>query len=209
MLDLSQKYYQLLLHFDIKLPVIERYWQNLSAHYQQTHRHYHQFDHLQAMFEKLSTIQHHIQDIAQLEFAIFYHDVIYQTKNKNQLSNEQQSANYFLQDLQSYLPHDMTQNIVQFILATERHELLCSHPDLPYFLDLDLAILGEKPNIYKQYQQAIRAEYHHIPQLLYYIGRRKVLNHFLKRKRLYFTEVFYQNYEQQARQNIQNELAYF
>jgi hypothetical protein len=49
------------------------------------------------------------------------------------------------------------------ILATQKHELISGVPDLPLFLDLDLAILGAPYGLYRQYSEAIGAEYNWVP----------------------------------------------
>ena len=75
-----------------------------------------------------------------------------------------------------------------------------------YFLDMDLRILGQTDLVYQAYCQQIRLEYQHVAKVLYNFSRKKALKRFLDRKRLYFTERFSTQYEQQARQNIKSEI---
>jgi predicted metal-dependent HD superfamily phosphohydrolase len=79
--------------------------------------------------------------------------------------------------------------------------------DGPWFLDFDLAILGSRPEIYRTYSQAIRREYRWVPKLLYRRGRRQVLESFLQRELLFFTEAMRTRLEDQARANLAEELA--
>jgi len=74
------------------------------------------------------------------------------------------------------------------------------------FLDLDLAVLGTSPSEYDEYAVQIRQEYIHYCWEEYAAGRRAVLNGFLAREWLYFTDHFRQRYEMQARKNLQREL---
>lgn len=45
------------------------------------------------------------------------------------------------------------------------------------------------------------------PNFIYFKGRKVVLNHFLKRDQLYFTQHFHERYEGLARENLQKELT--
>jgi predicted metal-dependent HD superfamily phosphohydrolase len=73
-------------------------------------------------------------------------------------------------------------------------------------LDCDLCILGQEEVKYKIYAQQIRAEYKNVPNFLYQSGRIEVLNKFLARERIFFTDLFFAQFEKQARENIKNEL---
>jgi predicted metal-dependent HD superfamily phosphohydrolase len=74
------------------------------------------------------------------------------------------------------------------------------------FLDFDLGILGAPQEDYDEYAAQIRREYSYYSGEEYRRGRKAVLEKFLDRKRLYFTDYFYELYESQARQNIQREI---
>jgi len=74
------------------------------------------------------------------------------------------------------------------------------------FLDFDLAILGTSKAEYDMYAEQIRREYSHYTEEEYCRGRIAVLQRFSNRKRLYFTDQYYQKYEAIARRNIQGEI---
>jgi hypothetical protein len=59
---------------------------------------------------------------------------------------------------------------------------------------------------YLDYCQKVRKEYSIYPDLLYNLGRRKVLEHFLQMKMIFKTEAFFNRFEQNARQNIGREI---
>lgn len=48
---------------------------------------------------------------------------------------------------------------------------------------------------------------HHVSDIDYQQGRKAVLERFLQRPRLYFSEFFYTKFEQQARANLSQEIA--
>lgn len=182
-------------------------WQNIVTHYQQPHRHYHTLHHIQALLEQFDGIKDQLKQPESVLLAIFYHDVIYQTQDKPAMSNERQSAAYFIAELGGFLPIDLQNRVVELIIATEKHELADTNDsDMAYFLDMDLRILGQTDLVYQAYCQQIRLEYQHVAKVLYNFSRKKALKRFLDRKRLYFTERFSTQYEQQARQNIKSEI---
>lgn len=202
---LRLQYQQLLSCFTIDKKLIEQYWQELCCLYQQTHRFYHNLSHIEALLNLFLHIETQLADKSAVLFAIFYHDCIYHVPKTSQ-SNEQLSADYFYQRFYSWLPDDLAKKVHCFILATEHHQLLIPDNDLAYFLDLDLSILAKEKTIYQNYCQNIQKEYAHIHPLLYKLGRAKMLSQFLLKKRIFYSDYFYQRYEKLAKQNIHREL---
>ena len=74
------------------------------------------------------------------------------------------------------------------------------------FLDLDRSILGTSTEEYDVYSKAIRQEYIHYPWDEYRSGRVSVLQGFLNRERLFFTDHFHAQFENIARENINREI---
>jgi predicted metal-dependent HD superfamily phosphohydrolase len=74
------------------------------------------------------------------------------------------------------------------------------------FLDLDLAILGAPDGLYRQYSEAIRAEYNWVPGPVYRLGRREVLKRFARRPTLFVTAAMAARFEAQARRNLDREI---
>ena len=70
-----------------------------------------------------------------------------------------------------------------------------------------LGILGAPHEAYARYAQQVRAEYSHVPGLLYNRGRADFLAGCLKRERLFFSEVYHDELEAAARANLRWELA--
>ena len=74
------------------------------------------------------------------------------------------------------------------------------------FLDLDLSILGAAEDEYGDYARHIRKEYEQYSWEEYCRGRMEVLELFLGRKRLFFSDYFHEKYEEYAKENIIREI---
>jgi predicted metal-dependent HD superfamily phosphohydrolase len=140
----------------------------------------------------------------EVEFAIWFHDCIYDTHDDK---NEEKSASYAydvahddakMDDIFCLKVHDL-------IIAT-KHTSIPDEHDVKYFLDIDLSILGADSHAYEKYRMNIRKEYRWIDENEYRVGRREVLNKFLNRDNIYLTDHFRGKYEKAARKNIENEL---
>ncbi len=70
------------------------------------------------------------------------------------------------------------------------------------FLDADLSILSSSKKRYKEYTQNVRKEYAFYDDTTYFLGRKKVLEIFLDKERIYESRYFYDKYDRQARVNI-------
>jgi predicted metal-dependent HD superfamily phosphohydrolase len=79
--------------------------------------------------------------------------------------------------------------------------------DLAVLLDLDLSTLAAAPAEYRTCAQAIRREYAQVPDELYRPGRRRILEGFLARGRIYRTDQLHALWEERARANISGEIA--
>lgn len=177
----------------------------LVQNYSDPRRAYHNLSHIQALLRHAESFRHELQNYDAVAFAIWFHDAIYNTKKGD---NEEKSAELAIETLgKLLLPRETITAVEQMILATKKHELLNDSDDLKLFLDFDLSILGTNQEVYQRYSQAIRKEYSWVPYFLYRKGRKKVLESFLKRKRIYFTDSVKALYETQARSNIETELS--
>ncbi len=70
----------------------------------------------------------------------------------------------------------------------------------------DLAILNSIEDRYERYVAGIRKEYAWVPEVEYCKGRANVLEHFLARPKLYWTEAMREECGDQARANLRGEL---
>jgi predicted metal-dependent HD superfamily phosphohydrolase len=201
---LQQQWNQLCAGYESSLWSRNSAFALLQEKYLEKQRAYHNLSHIRALLEHADSFRTELSSYDSVAFAIWFHDAIYHTKRND---NEEKSAALAEEMLgQLSVPREMIAASKQMILATKQHELLLNSADLKLFLDFDLAILGTSAEVYQRYRQAIRKEYSWVPYFLYRKGRKKVLESFLKRERLYFSDAMNARYEAQARRNIEAEL---
>ncbi|BDS13236.1 HD domain-containing protein [Aureispira anguillae] len=201
---LQARFINLCQKLGLALPKAKIYYEELSQLYNDPNRYYHNLVHL---FNFLKLLDQHVEEIDQValfEMAIWYHDAIYDAKKKD---NELQSALLVQQLFREYLKDDELAYINKLIMSTAGHYPKSEEQDVYFFLDFDLAILATDHKNYQFYSEAIWKEYKKFyPKLLYKMGRKKVLKGFLRREKIYFSQLFFEKYEKKARQNIQLEL---
>ncbi len=187
------------------VPVADAYapFDRLVAAYSGPHRHYHTLEHLGEMFRVVGRLTGVIADMPAVQFAVWYHDAVYDPKATD---NEERSADWAEADLKSWGIAASTRAAVRTLILATKHT--ADMPDTPdaAFLDADLAILGAAEARYARYAADIRREYGWVPENQYRVGRRAVLEGFLKRERIYRTAVMFEEGEESARRNLMAEI---
>jgi len=178
-------------------------WLDVVARYEEDGRYYHNLTHIYHVLETIKMISG--EGETAVLFAAWFHDVIYNPQAHN---NENQSANYAKQLLKKWqLSPKLIHKVELLILATEKH--IPFNPkdlDCLILLDADLEILGAERTRYQLYSFAIRQEYFFVSEPKYRKERRKVLQAFLQRPRIYYTELMHTNYYSASIHNLQWEL---
>lgn len=184
--------------------LIEEICRFVIACYSEKHRAYHNLGHIGALLFQAESLSEKFRDRESVGLAIWFHDVIYQPKSSK---NEIKSAELAVEKLSVLnVSKTIINKIEKMILATRNHKSDGLDEDRKLFLDLDLSILGAKPDVYENYSAAIRREYSFVPWFLYRRSRRKILESFLEREFLYFTAEMRGKYETAARANVANEI---
>lgn len=203
MQSLSAIYSDLLQRYNADETFVAKQWLQLEKAYTGRKRYYHNLQHLATMLEVLTTVKHKVEDWDCLLFSLFYHDVVYNVLKQD---NEAKSADEALKLMATIGCSDQQQQLCKAqILATKTHEL-SDNTDTNLFTDADLCILGMPADIYNDYCKAIRKEYSIYPDFMYQPGRQKVVAHFLTMPRIYKSDYFFEQFEKQARENLQREL---
>ncbi|WP_230658445.1 HD domain-containing protein [Psychrobacter sp. I-STPA10] len=231
--SLQTHFDQLISRYAPNLSKDRRYaqWQIISEYYNAPHRHYHTLRHVAFLLNEWQKYQSQLIDADMVALAIYYHDIIYEPLRKD---NEHQSAQFFADNFAHLLSPQQIQVVVSLIEMTAKHSLeipqiTAKHSleipqiddkteavlyssiqqfkvDAALFLDMDLAILGMPWGQYEAYAKAVRLEYIQIESTQYQQGRKQVLQRLLSKPYLYFTSSYRQSHEQQARQNINQEM---
>ena len=182
-------------------------FEQLSAAYSASGRHYHTLQHVRDLLDLTERPAAPLHDPTVVQLAAWFHDAVYSYRRTD---NEARSARLALKFLtQTNLAAERCQRVAYLIERTQDHTQPLSAPDadLAYFLDIDLHILGAPEADYWQYARQIRQEYRLVPDLLYRPGRRKVLEKLLATPALYRTPALQQRLEAAARRNLRMELA--
>lgn len=177
----------------------------LTPCYQEAHRAYHGLSHIEALLQAQLAHRDLIQDHDALVLAIWFHDVIYDTRRQDNETRSADLAGEMLREVGA--PPGLIESVQRKVRATQHHAWTDGDPDTAVFLDLDLAILAAAPQAYDRYASQIAQEYSWVPEPAYRQGRAKVLQTFLAREHIYFTPALRALWEPPARANLARELA--
>ena len=184
---------------------------SLEDRYAEPWRAYHNRLHITELQEHLLAAEQDaviIQDGAAALAFVLWHDAIYDPMAPHG-RNETLSAQLCSHEFGKIAGATSVLRAVDAIMATISHTLEGEggNPDAPLLLDCDLAILGSDPERFAEYDAAIRAEYVLVPEDIYRTKRREVLTKFLERDRLYLTDWAYEQWEEQARENLRSAIG--
>ncbi len=195
---------ELLQDFNIHQATAKTTFTQIVEAYSNPNRFYHKLEHIHHVLAEIRSLESQTKNSQAVKLAAWFHDIVYDTKAKD---NEEKSANYAVELLSSLsVPPNVIRNVEHLILTTKNHQASPNDYDAQILLDADLAILGSKKSEYNQYTQAIRQEYIWVPEAEYFAARKKVLEKFMQRKNIYFTQLMQQAKEQTARNNIKAEI---
>ena len=134
------------------------------------------------------------------ELALWFHDAIYDVKRKD---NESRSADWASSVVLAYgLPAECGERVHALVMAT-CHDAVPRGTDQEIVVDVDLSILGARPERFDEYERQVREEYSWVPGIVFRSKRRKMLQELLKRSTIFCTEKFVRAYEAQARENLE------
>lgn len=189
----------------------------LMTAYSEPHRYYHNLDHIFWMLNLIALREKADPTLqtASIRLATWYHDVVYDTLSTE---NETRSAEVAEEVLTGFGfpnggPDEWGNNLglvgeVSFLIwGTQGHSRGGDWKEGDVFLDADLSILGTDPTTYTAYASAIRKEYGWVAEYDYCHGRRKVLQGFLDREKIFCNDWPGYYTEKQARANIAAEIA--
>lgn len=198
---------------------IQRSFARLYEAYTAPSRHYHDDAHIADCLTQLHDVWDQAHAPATIALAIWYHDVVYESRRPD---NEEQSAIVAQEELEALgASLAVREHVAWLVLCTKHHKVPPTppvHPDLTpdamiqdslLLNDIDLSILGRQEQVFMHYDEAIRREFAWVEEEPYRQGRMKVLEAFLQRETLYHTSSFAQRFDAQARANLARALTQY
>jgi predicted metal-dependent HD superfamily phosphohydrolase len=178
----------------------------ILARHREAHRRYHTAVHVMYVIEHIAELERAgepITDPAAVRVAALFHDIVYDPRSS---TNEADSARLAASEMTAVgWATDRCAHIARLIEATAGHDP--SGADQAILLDADLAVLGADPAVYQAYVNGVRAEYAHVDDDAWRVGRAAVLRHFLDRPTIFATPTMHADRERRARANLTAEIA--
>lgn len=180
------------------------WYERLTAAYSESHRHYHNQQHIAECLAELDQAQRLAHQPAAVEIALWFHDAVYDPKA---VDNEERSAILANQCLVEANASDgLIKTVTNLVMATKAH-VIDADADAGLMVDVDLSIFGKGEIRFLEYEKQIRDEYAWVPDSLYASKRAEILERFLARPTLYATDWFRAKYEQSARHQLNSSIA--
>uniref|UniRef100_A0A1B6DVM9 Uncharacterized protein n=1 Tax=Clastoptera arizonana TaxID=38151 RepID=A0A1B6DVM9_9HEMI len=191
----------------------EEWWPIIVQKYSEEGRHYHNIESLEKKFQHFKSIESSLKDPVSVTFAIIFQYFEYDPKAVDCHSKNIQHFKRFFKESGISNENPTFTNVITLLetadtSSTDENKIdgLFGNEDKHYFLDLDMVVLGSAPEDYADYAAKVQQEYSFLPDSLYKNLRSKVLQNFLQIPNIFATKEFRENYEQQARSNIQKEV---
>jgi len=186
---------------NLGVPSNEATYQALVKAYSEKHRRYHTSEHINATLKHLDSVADLANDAIEIELALWFHDAIYKPFSASNELDSAVWASEFL--LENEVEQSRIDRVHALIMATV-HTAETAGNDQLLMVDIDLSILGSRPEVYNQFEKDVRYEYKLVPYFLYRKKRKEILISFVERDEIYRNEVFYEKFEKQARANLAN-----
>lgn len=174
------------------------------ARYAETHRHYHTLQHLAECLDLFDTLRDAPDRPAEVEMALWFHDAVYDLGAPD---NEARSAAWAREALGTAGVAEGARARIDDLVMATCHAAPPRTRDAQVLVDIDLAILGAEEERFAEYERQIRAEYAHVPALLFGPRRRALLQSFLDRASIYATPALHRRLEARARANLARAIA--
>jgi predicted metal-dependent HD superfamily phosphohydrolase len=168
------------------LPNLTPCFDEIAMRYAEPQRAYHTAQHIDECLALLDKVADQVHNAAEVELAIWAHDVIYDPQaHDNELRSAQLFDAWLAQAGEAGEAEDLRSRLRARVLATAGHARLQGDSDGQALLDMDLAILACSPDRFNQYESQIRFEYSFVPAEVYATKRREFLQSMASRGQLY------------------------
>jgi len=175
-------------------------YKRIVQSYSQSSRFYHDLEHVITGINAYEESKHLMEEPNKVLFAWFYHDII--MKKKSQVDEEASAEIAYNVCRQAVLTEGFAKNVKELIIFGTKHKEIPKTIDQKLISDIDLAIFGKTHGEFDEYNKDIWEEWSWVGRERFADGRKKVLDKFLKRQSIYFTDFFKERYEEQAKENL-------
>lgn len=182
----------------------QNFFNDITNHYSETHRHYHTLNHINFCLQELEPVKNSLHNPEAVELAIWFHDIIYTIGQNNNEDKSAKLAREFCK--KNGLSSSFTEQIETHVLAT-KHISPGSDLDSQYLADIDMAILGQSSDIFDEYENQIYQEYSTLYSKSDYQKGRKNFFEIVLKNPIYSTDYFKNKYQQSAENNIKRIIA--
>ena len=179
---------------------VDYWWHEILENYTKKWKFYHNLNHLYSfvnLFEKYNKFINNYKN--EFLISIYFHDIIYIPSRND---NEEESINMFNKFYNEVKPNNLNkEKVIEFIAETKNHSLSKDYDfELELFLDMDMQIVADEN--WEDYENKIRKEYCYMDETEYKNKRRQFLQSLVNKNRIFRTQIFYDSYEQIAKNNI-------
>lgn len=180
---------------------------DLVARHDAPGRHHHVFAHASSVVDAVLSLHSPGDAWAPVVLAAWFHDAVYDPTSPAG-TDEGASALLATQTLTRLgAPHTVTGEVARLVCLTADHAPAVGDRNGALLCDADLAVLAEDEERYDAYVAGVRAEYGHVSDDDWRVGRRAVLRSFLDRPVIFRTIPGRERWEPRARINISRELS--
>ena len=181
---------------------VDYWWHEILENYTKKWKFYHNLNHVYSfvnLFEKYNKFIKNYKN--EFLISIYFHDIIYIPSRND---NEEESINMFNKFYNEVKPNNLNkEKVIEFIAETKNHSLSKDYDfELDLFLDMDMHIVSDEN--WEDYENKIRKEYCFVDETEYKNKRRQFLQGLINKNRIFRTQIFYDTYEQIAKNNITN-----
>ena len=181
---------------------VDYWWHEILENYTKKWKFYHNLNHVYSfvnLFEKYNKFINNYKN--EFLISIYFHDIIYIPSRND---NEEESINMFNKFYNEVKPNNLNkEKAIEFIVETKNHSLSKDYDfELDLFLDMDMQIVSDEN--WEDYENKIRKEYCFVDETEYKNKRKQFLQSLVNKNRIFRTQIFYDTYEQIAKNNITN-----
>jgi len=181
--------------------------EKLLARWTEPHRTYHDARHLEDVLLALNQLEVWGAEVAVVtKLAAWFHDAVYDGVTGDDERASAELAHMAL--TRAGIDNALAETVHDFVLATIPAEAPAKvPPELAHLLDADLSIFAASAVRYDRYANAVRAEYAHVPDVQFALGRARILESYAAQAEIYRTGTARDLWEAPARVNLAREIA--